>query len=224
MSKSEAENIPARRPQHRRGGGFLMTTAKAIAGLPSGRRTKWAVLVFWLVVAVVASPLAGKLMGAEKNDAKSWLPAAAESTRVLAIQDRVQSANVFPAVMVYYGASGLSAADRAKATADIRRFARVRYVVPGQAAGPFLAADKKAIETIVNVDLGSKGPNAAARAASSLRVLAGSGDAGLSAYITGPLGSAADSDNALTGIDPPLLFSALGVVVILLLITYPSPR
>jgi RND superfamily putative drug exporter len=222
MGNSAAEHsgsAPAA-PTH---GGFLMTTAKAIAGLPSGRRTKWAVLVFWLVVAVVASPLAGKLMGAEKNDAKSWLPAAAESTRVLAIQDRVQSANVFPAVIVYYRASGLTAADRAKATADIRRFARVRHVVPGQAAGPFLAADKKAIETIVNVDLGSKGPNAAAHAASSLRALAGSGDVGLSAYITGPLGSAADADNALNGIDTTLLFSALAVVIILLLITYRSP-
>src|SRR5215472_15152288 len=105
----------------------------AIASLPSGRRAKWAVLVLWIIIAVVAGPLAGKLMGAEKNDAKSWLPAAAESTKVLAIQSHIQSPNVFPAVVVYYRAAGLNGADRAKASADIARFNQVRYVVPGQA-------------------------------------------------------------------------------------------
>ncbi|HEX9041670.1 MAG TPA: hypothetical protein VF838_11670 [Trebonia sp.] len=60
-----------------------MGRASAIAGIPAGRRAKWVVLAFWLVVVVAAGPLAGKLTGAEKNNAQSWLPAKAESTRVL---------------------------------------------------------------------------------------------------------------------------------------------
>ena len=48
-----------------------------------GRKTKWLVLVFWLVVVGVLGPLAGKLTGVEKNDAQSWLPGKAESTKVL---------------------------------------------------------------------------------------------------------------------------------------------
>jgi RND superfamily putative drug exporter len=200
-----------------------MTTAKTIATLPGGRRAKWAVLVFWLIVAVVAFPLAGKLTNAEKNDYKSWLPANAESTKVLAVQSRIQSPNLFPAVVVYYRSSGVTAADRAKAAADVARFSRVRYVVHGQAIGPIPSADGKAFETIVNVNLGSKGWNVAAPAANSLRAIAASGDRGLTAHITGPLGSAAASSQAFKGIDTTLLFAAAAVVIVLLLITYRSP-
>ena len=51
-----------------------MSKASAIIRAPGGRRTKWAVLVFWLVIVAVTGPLAGKLTGAEKNDASAWLP------------------------------------------------------------------------------------------------------------------------------------------------------
>ena len=59
------------------------------------------VLVLWVVIVALAGPLAGKLMGAEKNDAPSWLPAQAESTQVLDLQSQFLSPNVFPAVVVY---------------------------------------------------------------------------------------------------------------------------
>ena len=36
-----------------------------------------------------------KLTGAEKNDAKYWLPGDAESTKVLDVQSRFQSPNVY---------------------------------------------------------------------------------------------------------------------------------
>ena len=45
-----------------------MGKLRVIAGLPAGRRTKWVVLVFWLILVAVAGPLSGKLTGAEKND------------------------------------------------------------------------------------------------------------------------------------------------------------
>jgi putative drug exporter of the RND superfamily len=200
-----------------------MKTARAIVTVPSGRRAKWAILVFWMIVAVVAAPLAGKLMSAEKNDAKSWLPAKAESTRVLAIQARFQSPNVFPAVVVYSRPSGLTPADIAKAKSDITRFDGVRYVVPGQAVGPFPSRDGKAIETVVNVNLGKKGWNVAGPTADAIRAIAASGDSGLAAHVTGPLGLAAASSQAFKGIDTTLLFAAGAVVIVLLLLTYRSP-
>jgi RND superfamily putative drug exporter len=67
-----------------------MSKARALMRLPGGRRTKWMVLVFWLIVAAVAGSLSGKLTGAEKNDAQSWLPARAESTQVLKLQSSLQ--------------------------------------------------------------------------------------------------------------------------------------
>ena len=200
-----------------------MSRARTLIGVASGRRAKWAVVVFWLIIVAVAGPLSGKLTGAEKNDSSSWLPAKAESTKVLDLQSRFQSPNIFTAVVVYDRPSGLTGADRAKAAADAKRFAQVNGVVPGQVTGPFLAQDDKAIETLVPVNLGSKGWNGASAAATSLRNIAQQNAAGLSTHIAGPLGSAADSANSFKGIDGILLLATLVVVIVLLLITYRSP-
>jgi len=200
-----------------------MRRVSAIVRVPGGRRAKWVVLVFWLLVVAVAGPLSGKLMGAEKNDAKAWLPANAESTKVLDLQSKFQSPNVFTAVMVYDRATGLTAADRAKAVGDARGFASIAGVVAGQIIGPYDARDGKAIETVVPVDLGSKGWDGAAAAADSLRNVARANADGLTVHVTGPLGVAADSSEAFKGIDSTLLYATLTVVIVLLLLTYRSP-
>ena len=200
-----------------------MRRARAIVSIPSGRRTKWMVLVLWVAILAVAGPLAGKLMGAEKNDAQAWLPAQAESTRVLALQSQFLSPNVFPAVVVYDRPGGLTAADRAKATADAGRFRSVARVVPGQVQGPFTARDGQAIQTVVPVDLGTDGWSKAGPAVDSLRAIAEANGQGLTVHITGPLGTAADSAKSFKGIDSTLLFATLGVVIVLLLFTYRSP-
>jgi RND superfamily putative drug exporter len=200
-----------------------MTKVRTIVGVPAGRRTKWLVLVFWVVVIAVAGPLSGKLTGAEKNDSQAWLPPKAESTQVLNLRSQFVSPNVYPAVVVYDRPDGVTAADKAKATADAARFAGVAGVVHGQVAGPFVARDGKAIETIIAVNVGSKGWSAAGPAADALRNVAQANAGGLTVHIAGPLGTAADSNNAFKGIDSTLLFSALAVVIVLLLITYRSP-
>ena len=200
-----------------------MSKARAVLRLPGGRRTKWLVLVFWLIVAALAGPLSGKLTGAEKNDAQAWLPPKAESTQVLKLQSTFQSPNVFPAVVVYSRPSGLTAADRHKATQDVAGFMGIHGVVPHQVAGPFFSANGKAAQTVVPVDLGSKGWNGATAAVDSLRSIAHTNSGGLVTHIAGPLGSASDSAKSFSGIDSTLLFATLAVVIILLLITYRSP-
>jgi putative drug exporter of the RND superfamily len=200
-----------------------MSKARAIISLPAGRRARWIVLAGWLIVIAVAGPLAGKLGSAEQNDAKSWLPASAESTRVLDLQSRVQSPNVYPAVVVYDRPSGITATDRAQAAADIDRFAGVPGVQRSQIAGPIVSQDGKAIQAIVPVDLGKDGWDKAAPAADSLREIAQSGSDGMAVHITGPLGTAADSSDAFGGLDSTLLLAALTVVIVLLLLTYRSP-
>jgi len=196
---------------------------RTMVSAPAGRRVKWLVLVAWLIVVAVAGPLSGKLMGAEKNDTSSWLPPRAESTQVLNLRSEAISPNVYPAVVVYDRPSGLTAADKAKAASDAVRFAGVAGVIRGQTTGPVTSADGKAMQTIVQVNLGSKGWNAAAPAADSLRTIAESGANGMTVHIAGTLGNAADSSNAFKGIDGTLLFAALAVVIVLLLITYRSP-
>jgi putative drug exporter of the RND superfamily len=203
--------------------GGVMSRLRRIAEVPAGSWTKWLVVGLWLVVVVVAFPLSNKLMGAEKNDASAWLPANAESTKVLDLQSRFQSPNIFPAVVVYQRASGLTAADRAKAAADARSFAGLHGVGAGQVAGPIPSADGKAIQTIVSVNLGTQGWDRAASAADSIRAITQSHANGLASHITGPLGNAADSSKVFKGIDSTLLYATLAVVIVILLITYRSP-
>src|SRR5258708_33583975 len=56
-----------------------MSKARAIVSFPSGRRGKWVVLILWIIILAVAGSLAGKLTGAERHDAQSWLAAQAQS-------------------------------------------------------------------------------------------------------------------------------------------------
>src|SRR5262252_1922607 len=126
-------------------GGSGMAVLRAIAYAPAGRRTKWLVLVFWLVIVALAGPLSGKLTGAEKNDASSWLPPKAESTQVLNLRSQFISPNVYPAVVVYSRPSGLTPADKTKAAADALKFKQVSGVLPGKITGPTFSTDGKAI-------------------------------------------------------------------------------
>ena len=200
-----------------------MSRLRKAAEIPAGSWTKWIVVGFWLAVLVITFPLAGKLTGAEKNEAKSWLPANAESTKVVDAQAHFQSPNVYPAVVVYQRSSGLTAADRAKAAADARAFTRLPWVGPGQVAGPLPAADRKAIETVLQVNVGNQGWAGTAKAADSIRAITRARAHGLVSYVTGPLGSAADSNKTFQGIDSTLLYSTVVVVILVLLITYRSP-
>src|SRR5215468_3257583 len=183
--------------------------ARRLTEIPAGSWTKWVVVGFWVVVLVITFPLSKKLNHAEKNDPSQWVPAGAESTKVLDVQSHFQSPNILAAVAVYDRASGITPADRAKAAADARRFAGVHGVVPGQVVGPVPSPDGKAMQTIVQFNLGTQGWNDAGKAADSLRAITS--------------WNAADSSRVFNGIDSTLLFSALAVVIVILLITYRSP-
>jgi RND superfamily putative drug exporter len=201
----------------------MSKVVRRLAEIPAGSWTKWVVMGFWLVVVVVALPLAGKLMHAYKNTASSWLPASSESVKVFNVQSRFQSPNTFPGVVVYYRASGITPADRAKAAADARKFAAIPGVVPGTVAGPIGSTDRKALQTLVSVNVGSKGWNGTVAPVASMRGIAAAGANGLASHVTGPLGNAADNSTVFKGIGSTLLYAALAVVIVILLFTYRSP-
>src|ERR1700722_10980385 len=131
-----------------------MSVIRALAYAPAGRRTKWLVVLLWLILVVLAGPLSGKLTGAEKNDSSSWLPPAAESTQVLNLRSSAVSPNVYPGILVYDRPSGVTAADKAKAAADAAKLAKIEGAVPGTVVGPITARDTRARETIYPVNLG----------------------------------------------------------------------
>ncbi len=195
---------------------------KSLSSLITGRRFKYLILLFWLIVVGISAPLAGKLTDAQKNDAKSWLPGSAESTQVLDIQASFASPDTIPAVVVYERPGGLTAADRAAITADAQEYARIPGL-DGQVMGPIFAEDGQAAQTVVPLNLGPDGWELAADAATSMKDTAIEGANGMAVHLTGPAGFAADSAEAFEGIDSTLLYGTIAVVVLILLLTYRSP-
>ena len=193
-----------------------------VAKLVCGRRSKWIVLGLWLVVLFLAFPLAGKLTSVEKNDNSAWLPGGAEATQVSDQQKQFMPDDIAPAIVVYERAGGITAADQAKAAADARAIARVPGV-PGQVAGPIPAQDRQAIQIIAPVKIDADGWEKIVDVVDGIKAVTGSGENGLSVYLTGPAGNAADSAGAFEGIDGTLLYTTLIVVTVILLITYRSP-
>jgi RND superfamily putative drug exporter len=185
-----------------------------------GRRTKYIVVVFWILVVAALGGLAGKLQGAEKNDASAYLPSSAESTHELNEQNLFQSKDLNPALVVYVRDSGVTAADMAKATADARYFASLP-AVSGRVAPPVVSKDHKAIQTAVGAELGFNADIGGF--ISKVKGQATKDSTGLNVYVGGPAASAADQIKIFKGIDSTLLYATLAVVIILLLLTYRSP-
>ncbi|MER6236662.1 MMPL family transporter [Streptomyces clavifer] len=199
---------------------------RGVARLICGRRTKWAVLAFWFVVLVLAAPLAGKLMGAQDNDAASWLPSSAESTQVWE-ESKGFRPEIITAIVVYAREDGLTGEDRARIAEDVRQLMTLRAhgVRGAETRGPVYDSGTApaAAQIFVPITMDEKGWERIGPAVDSVRDIVGSGGEGLAVHISGPGGVAADSADAFSGIDSTLLLAALAVVVVMLLITYRSP-
>jgi putative drug exporter of the RND superfamily len=80
----------------------------------AGRRAKWVVFAIWFVVIFVAAGpanLPGKFEDAENNEATSYLPGSAESTKALKATESLQKGEIAPAVIIYRRQAGLTPAD-----------------------------------------------------------------------------------------------------------------
>ncbi|WP_084704566.1 MMPL family transporter [Phaeacidiphilus oryzae] len=213
---------PGTGPGAGRGSGLRPGAARLAAAL-CGRRGKWAVLALWIAALVVLGPLAGKLSGAENNETASWLPAGAESTQVLKLEQHFGIGDTASAVVLYTRSPAVTPADRAKAAADARSFARLHNLT-GEVTGPVSSADGQALVTTVPIDTSGNGFRDLKPTVDAISSTAGTGAApGLTLHITGPAGYGADEGKVFKDIDTTLLYSSAGVVVFLLLVTYRSP-
>jgi putative drug exporter of the RND superfamily len=199
-----------------------ITDVGRLAWFPAGRRSKWAVLIFWLIVAALVAGPAGKLMGAQKNDAVSWLPGGAESTKVIQASQQFQPKDELPTTVVYQRTGGVTPQDMASVSAQVAKFNALKPV-DRPSVGPIPSQDKQALQVQVPINAGSAGWDRLSAAVTDMRSIAKASPAGLSVHFTGPGGFAADSSAAFSGIDGKLLYSALAVVIFILLITYRSP-
>jgi RND superfamily putative drug exporter len=209
---------------------------RQIAGSLTGRVTKWFVLAAVLVLTGFMFVFSTKLTSVQDNEASSWLPGSAESTKVLDELSQSVDPNDIPTLVVYHRDGGLTDADLAAMEEDGTEIAGLDGVTgPGvltPAAAEAAAAQGAPVPTLVSDDkevaylyfvlnFGSDGWNAIPDAAAEIRDIA-TLDGG-EVHLAGYGGQAADSAAAFEGIDTNLIMATLGVVIVILLFTYRSP-
>lgn len=199
---------------------------RSVAWRVCGRRSKWLVLLLWLVAIVALSPLSQKLTGAQDNQSSSWLPGSAESTQVLEAADDFRP-ETLQAVVVYVREGGLTEADRERIAQDRTDLEALREhgILGERTQGPVFdrEQDPRAAQLAVPVLMDEKGFDRIAPAVEAIRDDVGTGAGGMRVYITGPGGVSADLAEVFDGIDSTLLLTALAIVVVALLVTYRSP-
>jgi len=204
-----------------------------IAGKLTGRITKWLVVVAWLVLMATVGALSSKLIDVQNNEASSWLPESAESTKVLEELSEAVDPNDIPTLVVYHRASGLTESDLAAMDTQAQEMAKIDGVTdegalsPNMAAalqqqgGPKLVSDDGEVAYIyLTFNFGENGWNDIPDAVDEIRDIADID--GVDVHLAGYGGQAADSAEAFEGIDTNLILITLTVVVIILLLTYRS--
>jgi RND superfamily putative drug exporter len=207
------------------------------AGQPAGvsdrhsrsgiRLRRWLVpillVIGWLVAGAVAGPFAGQLTDVQENDSATFLPAEAESTQVLELQQGFNPSDSVPVVVVYEFAEPFDPAALGAVAADIETITAIPGVEPG-VAGPIPSEDGEAISVIANLVIQEDTePGAEVEAIRSALEDSAARDLGAEIFVTGPAGFLADFTEAFGEIDGLLLLVALGVVLVILLIVYRSP-
>src|SRR5215211_6929733 len=197
---------------------------RRIAGLVSGRWSKWVVLVFWIAVVAVSFKLTGKLNSAQQNDASAWLTNNAESTQVVELAKRFTPSDIFPALVVYERPDGaVTPADQAKVAADVKAFAGVKDVT-GKILGPLPSQDGQALQVVVPIRVAEEGNGweELTPRIEELRSIPRADTGGLGVYVTGPAGYFADFADVFSGFDATLLYITAVIVIVILLLTYRS--
>ncbi len=178
-------------------------------------------LVAFFVVAPVAGTLSGKLSSVTENDQAAFLPDSAESTRSLELETRFAGDQDIPALIVWERRSGgLSDADLTAIGEARDRLAEVEGVA-GEPSPPIPSADGEAVQVVLPLP----GDNSAFETLPGIveDVADAAAVDGLPSYVTGPGGQFADFAAAFEGIDGKLLFTTVGVILVILLLIYRSP-
>ncbi len=198
-----------------------MRAWQRLAGLPAGRITKWLVVAVWVVLVGGAAQFATKIGDVQNNDSSTWLPTGSESTRAVELAKQFPGNDTVAAVVVYARDGGVTAADRAKATAD--RAALAKYA-SGQVGPVVPARDGAALLVSVPLRAPAGASSGLLDSVTHIRdAVQANAPPGLAVKVTGMAGTIADFQDAFSGLDTTLLFVTIGVVALVLLITYRSP-
>ncbi|MGC8474191.1 MAG: MMPL family transporter, partial [Candidatus Dormibacteria bacterium] len=191
------------------------------ASLVTGRRSKWIVILVWLLGAAALVPFSSKLAAVEQNSQASFVPSGAPSTVVSNLESRFPELNRLVALAVLYRAHGLTASDLAyaqslKAHIDGLGLEGVSSVLPVA-----VSASRRGAIIEVALQAGTSA-TAVATDVSRLRSALASAPPGVLTGVGGPAAVLADTASAFSGIDGVLLLATVLVVTVLLLLTYRS--
>ncbi|WP_438803296.1 MMPL family transporter [Frankia gtarii] len=185
-----------------------------------GRRSAWMIIAFWLAVGGVASPLAFRLADAQKNDASAFLPADAESTRLLAAQRHFPGGEAVPAIVVMTRPAGLTPTDRSAAAAIA---GALRPFASGPVLGPIISPNGRALILTVPLAQLDDAAQFTDNVREMRRIATRLSPAGTETAITGPAGLIADAFQTFRTIESWLLIVTAGIVAAILLVVYRSP-
>ncbi|HWM11255.1 MAG TPA: hypothetical protein VNO82_17995, partial [Solirubrobacteraceae bacterium] len=108
-----------------------------LARIVTGRRSKWLVVLAWLVLLGAFAPLGSRLADVTDNRTESFLPPDAESTEALRLQEqRFAGGETVSGLIVYRREGGLTEADR-EAIADDAALAAATLPLVGPPLVPF---------------------------------------------------------------------------------------
>ncbi|WP_408898382.1 MMPL family transporter [Nocardioides sp. R1-1] len=203
---------------------------RQIAGRLTGPVTKWIVLVAVIVIAGGLGSFAGKLIDVQNNETESWLPESAESTKAFEKLEAFQDPYDVGTTVVYYREDGLTDADLAAIEEHAGEIAKLDGVsdvltpAAAQAAGvpaPFVSEDGKVAKLEFTLNFGDKLweelPDLKPEIDEIIAI------DGVESYLAGAGGQSADAATIFSSGDANLLLITLGVVILILLVTYRSP-
>ncbi|WP_250285051.1 MMPL family transporter [Frankia sp. CiP1_Cm_nod2] len=186
----------------------------------AGPRLKWALLLGWIVVATVASPLAFRLSDAQRNEASAFLPSRAESTRLLEAQKLLPGGDSVPAVVVFSRDPELTPTDR-KAVEDVGR--RIGEFSERPVSMPISSPRGNTLLLAVSIAQSADVVEFTDKVKEIRRIAREAAPPGLQTSLTGPAGLVTDTFDVFSGVETRLLFVTAGVVAVILLLVYRSP-
>jgi putative drug exporter of the RND superfamily len=205
---------------------------RVLASIVAGRRTKWLILVLWIVAAGVMSPLGSKLSDVTTDDTESFLPSNAESTEVVRTLDhQFPAKETALALVVYQNKDGLTPANFAKIQSDAQKIKAEPATIPLiQSQPPLLpapvgptsrlvSANKQVAYAVYTFPTDFDHESDWGKA---MRDITDSNTGEMNVFVTGDVGFNTDADEVFSNIDTKLLLATTILVLVLLGAIYRS--
>jgi RND superfamily putative drug exporter len=214
-----------------------------LAAAVTGPRGRWVTVAVWLALAAAGLVARTRIADVTSAGQSSFLPANAESTRAVDLLQRdFKGGADVPVLIVFERNGGLTGADLnaiGRLGSGLERLGLtgatpVLAPFSGQAKQPLgdvariargvgpISRDGRAALVAVGIDADDRG--AVVKGVAKIRAyLAAHRRPGLSSYVTGPGGMAADLEQVADDAGRTLLFATLGLVLLLLLFVYRAP-